>query len=100
MNSSLSVGALPMVPYQLQSISPVAAPSDSEGSWFRYVIAQGVNEITGLRLGSASEVEYAVREMVDRLNERSAGKSVKKLKPVPVRAVAKPAAPAAVQDQT
>jgi len=69
--------------YQLRSVTPADTPDDSEGTWFRYVIAQGDNEISGLRNGSAAEVEVAVREMVEHLNLRSRGKTVKKLKPQP-----------------
>lgn len=76
-------GDAAQIPYELQSIIPVTAPGDAEGTWFRYVIAQGANEIIGMRVGSAEEVETAVREMVDHLNERSKGKNVKKSKPAP-----------------
>ena len=79
------VAAVPAAPYQLHSIAPAATPAGSEGTWFRYVIVQGANEITGLRPGNHNEVDFAVREMVDRLNERSAGKNTKKLKPAGVK---------------
>lgn len=82
----------PVVLYQLRSVTPEAAPQDSDGTWFRYVIAQGLNEITGLRAGNATEVEVAVREMVDNLNERSRGKSAKTTKPA--SAASKAASPA------
>jgi len=66
--------------YQFKSITIAPTPEGSDGTWYRYVIAQGSNEIAGLRRGDQSEVNIAVREMVDRLNERSAGKSAKKAK--------------------
>lgn len=66
------------VPFRLASITPADAPSGSDGSWYRYVIAQGDNEITGLRAGSQSEVQRLVDDMVERLNERRLGKLKKK----------------------
>jgi len=64
--------------YQLKSIVAAGTPEGGEGTWYRYVIAQGSNEITGLRRGNHSEVDFAVREMVDRLNDRSNGRHAKK----------------------
>jgi len=66
------------VPFRLASIAPVEAPAGCEGSWHRYVIIQGENEITGLRAGSQAEVQRLVDEMVERLNERRIGKAKKK----------------------
>jgi hypothetical protein len=66
------------VPFRLASITPADAPDGSQGSWFRYVISQGANEITGLRAGSQSEVQRLVDEMIERLNERRIGKAKKK----------------------
>jgi len=66
------------VPFRLESISPAEAPAGSDGSWFRYVILQGENEITGLRAGSQSEVQRLVDDMIERLNERRIGKAKKK----------------------
>lgn len=66
------------VPFRLASLTPAEAPAGSEGPWFRYVISQGANEITGLRAGSQSEVQRLVDEMIDRLNERRIGKANKK----------------------
>lgn len=74
--------------YQLRSVTPTDTPDDSEGTWFRYVIAQGDNEISGLRTGNAETVTSALNEMVEHLNLRSRGKNIKKLKPA-----ATPAAP-------
>jgi hypothetical protein len=66
------------VPFRLESITPADAPAGSDGSWFRYVILQGENEITGLRAGSQNEVQRLVDEMIERLNERRLGKAKKK----------------------
>jgi hypothetical protein len=66
------------VPFRLQSITPAEAPAGSDGSWCRYVILQGENEITGLRAGSQSEVQRLVDEMIERLNERRLVKARKK----------------------
>lgn len=66
------------VPFRLASLSPVDAPPGCDGSWHRYVIAQGENEITGVRAGSQAEVQRQVDEMVERLNERRIGKAKKK----------------------
>ena len=79
------VEVIPPPRYQLKSIDVAVAPEGNEGTWFRYVIVQGISEITGLRPGSHAEVDFAVREMVDRLNERSAGKGTKKIKPTGVK---------------
>ncbi len=74
------VDTTPAPPYQLKLIDLATTPDGSEGTWYRYVIVQGMSEITGMRPGNHDEVDFAVREMVDRLNERSAGKTAKKLK--------------------
>lgn len=66
------------VPFRLESLTPAEAPAGSEGPWFRYVIQQGANEITGLRAGSQSEVQRLVDDMIERLNERRIGKAKKK----------------------
>jgi hypothetical protein len=44
------------------------------------VISQGNNQITGSRCGNQSEVDFQVAEMVERLNERRAGKTRPKAK--------------------
>jgi len=84
-NNSLT-DANPKLRYQLKSIDPVAAPAGTEGTWYRYVIVQGISEITGMRPGDYAQVDAAVREMVERLNERSAGKNTKKISPAPNKA--------------
>jgi len=66
------------VPFRLESLTPAEAPAGSEGTWFRYVIAQGTNEITGLRAGSRTEVQRLIDEMIERMNERRIGKAKKK----------------------
>jgi hypothetical protein len=66
------------VPFRLESLTPADAPEGSEGTWFRYVIAQGTNEITGLRAGSRTEVQRLIDEMIERMNERRIGKAKKK----------------------
>ncbi len=68
------------VEYQLQSIDPTSTPHGGEGTWFRYVIAQGSNLITGLHAGNEAQVDSAVREMVERLNERRTGKTRPRIK--------------------
>ncbi|MGD9843140.1 MAG: hypothetical protein AB7F79_08045 [Steroidobacteraceae bacterium] len=69
------------VQYRLKSLDPTTTPQGSEGTWFRYVIAQGENLITGLHSGNKSEVDQVVRDMVERLNERLTGKSRPRTKP-------------------
>lgn len=76
------VDALVEPGYQLKSIDVTDTPEGSDGTWYRYVIAQGSNEVTGMRTGSLLEVDFAVRDMVLRLNERRGGKSTKKYKPL------------------
>jgi hypothetical protein len=69
------------VQYRLASITPMATPQDSDGIWHQYVIAQGTNLINGARPGGLAEVQYLVQDMIDRLNERSAGKTRPRIKP-------------------
>lgn len=71
--------------YQIRSITPAVPPEGGEGTWYQYIIVQGCCEITGLRCGNHDEVNLAVQDMVERLNERSAGKNSKKLKPEGVK---------------
>ena len=70
------------VPFRLASVIQTCAPDGSAGTWYRYVIAQGTNEITGIRNGAQAEVEHLVNEMVERLNERRAGKTKTRIKSV------------------
>lgn len=62
-------------PFRLESLARTSTPAGSEGTWYRYVISQGTNQITGVRSGEQSEVTHLVGEMVERLNERRAGKT-------------------------
>lgn len=70
------------LPFKLESLAATATPAGSEGDWYRYVISQGANEITGLRCGTKSAVQSEVNDMVDRLNERREGKTRPKLRAV------------------
>ncbi|NJO13247.1 MAG: hypothetical protein HC872_07030 [Gammaproteobacteria bacterium] len=59
--------------FHLDSVIPVADPTGGDGSWFRYVISQGVrgeNTVTGTKSGSHAEVQVQLHQMVTRLNER------------------------------
>lgn len=62
------------LPFKVDSIVTSAAPVGAEGLWHSYVISQGTNVITGIRAGTQSEVRMLVDGMVERLNERRAGK--------------------------
>lgn len=62
-------------PFKVESIAKTAAPVGAEGTWFKYVISQGTNQITGIRSGDQAEVNQLVGQMVERLNERRAGKT-------------------------
>lgn len=78
------------VPFRLASLKETDAPNGCAGTWYRYVIMQGTNEITGLRSGPEVEVTDLVRDMVERLNERRIGKTKPRGKPVQATAAAKP----------
>lgn len=82
------------VPFQLASITKTTAPEGTEGDWYRYVILQGTNEISGVRCGTGAEVAMQVRDMVERLNERRIGKTKPRTKAAPA------AAPAATQSRS
>jgi hypothetical protein len=69
------------IQYRLESLDPAVTPQGSEGPWFRYVIAQGTNLITGLHAGDKTQVTHVVSEMVERLNERRVGKTRPRTKP-------------------
>lgn len=62
------------LPFKLDSIATTAAPIGAEGLWHSYVISQGTNVITGIRAGTHAEVRMRIDGMVERLNERRAGK--------------------------
>lgn len=57
--------------YRLDSVVPTATPEGSDGTWYRYVIVQGANTITGLRPGTLAELNPVLEDMVARLNERA-----------------------------
>lgn len=62
-------------PFRVESITKTTTPAGSEGTWYRYVICQGVNRITGVRSGDQAEVTSLVGQMVERLNLRRVGKT-------------------------
>jgi hypothetical protein len=61
--------------FKVDSILQTVAPQGANGMWHSYVISQGPNMINGVRAGTRSEVAILLEEMVERLNERRAGKS-------------------------
>jgi hypothetical protein len=63
------------IPFRVESITKTTTPEGCEGTWYRYVISQGVNQITGVRSGEQAEVTSLVGEMVERLNLRRVGKT-------------------------
>lgn len=69
------------LPFRLESMARAKAPDGSNGTWFKYVIAQGPNRITGIREGSEAELNATLADMVERLNERRAGKTRPRTKP-------------------
>ena len=61
--------------FKLDDIERAKAPDGGSGQdWFRYIITQGHNTITGYRQGSQRAVTKAVKEIVLELNERRNGK--------------------------
>jgi hypothetical protein len=62
-------------PFKVDSISRAAAPTGQAGPWHSYVISQGTNTIAGIRAGTHSEVTMLLEVMVDRLNDRRAGRT-------------------------
>ena len=62
------------LPFKVDLISRTAAPTGTEGVWHSYVISQGTNTITGTRAGTHAEVTLLLQDMIERLNERRAGK--------------------------
>ena len=63
------------LPFKVDSISMTAAPKGTEGVWHSYVISQGANMIAGLRTGTLAEVTMLLQEMIERLNDRRAGRT-------------------------
>lgn len=64
-------------PFRLDQVCEAAAPDGSKDVWFRYVISQGPNTITGLRPGPRAAALPQIEEMVARLNDRRMGKKQK-----------------------
>lgn len=63
-------------PFVLVSIDRSEPPEGAAGKgWFTYVISQGENLIEGHRQGTRASLQKALRETVERLNERRMGKS-------------------------
>ena len=62
------------LPFKVDSITRTTAPAGSEGVWHSYVISQGTNTITGMRAGTHAEVTAMLQDMIERLNDRRAGK--------------------------
>jgi hypothetical protein len=61
--------------FELNDIKRTKAPDGGAGQdWYRYIITQGPNKITGYRQGSQRAVTKAVKEIVLELNERRNGK--------------------------
>lgn len=60
--------------YRFVSVERSDAPDNTTGvDWFCYEIGQGSNRIVGYRQGSRRSVEDAIRDIVQRLNERRIG---------------------------
>lgn len=62
------------LPFKLESICKATAPGDAAGVWHSYVISQGTNTITGMRVGTQAEVSTSLHDLVERLNDRRIGK--------------------------
>lgn len=62
-------------PYKVDSIARTSAPDGAEGVWHSYVISQGANTIAGVRAGTQADVATQLHNMIERLNERRAGKT-------------------------
>jgi hypothetical protein len=64
-------GDVAVVPFELVSIDPTAAPHGGAGDdWLVYRISQGLNLVTGYRCGSRAHVVAEVERIVIALNER------------------------------
>lgn len=62
-------------PFKIDTIARTSAPNGTAGAWHRYVISQGPNTIAGIRTGTEAEVTMQLQEMVERLNDRRAGRT-------------------------
>ena len=68
--------------YEIESVQKTDPPPGTEGSvWYRYVITQDTNTIQGYRQGNLKAVTGAVKELVEKLNERRMGKRAQVSKP-------------------
>lgn len=69
--------------YQITVIETVA-PLDSQSSkpWYRYVISNNENTITGYRCGSKKEVQRFARECVNHLNQKYPPRKLHYVNPV------------------
>jgi hypothetical protein len=64
-------GDVAVVPFELVSIDPTAAPNGGAGDdWIVYRISQGLNMVTGYRCGTRAHVVAEVERIVIALNER------------------------------
>ena len=63
-------------PFEFVELEQVEPPDGSdEGRWYRYVISQGEQSIVGHRRGTKKKVREAVKDIVQRMNERRMGRS-------------------------
>jgi hypothetical protein len=62
------------LPFKVESIASASAPAGADGVWHSYVISQGTNTINGVRMGTHAEVTTLLHDMIERLNDRRAGK--------------------------
>ncbi len=63
-------------PFEFVELEQVEAPDGSDdGRWYRYVISQGEQSIVGHRRGTKKKVRAAVKDIVERMNERRMGRS-------------------------
>ena len=63
-------------PFEFVELEQVEAPDGSDdGKWYRYVISQGGQSIVGHRRGTKKKVREAVKDIVQRMNERRMGRS-------------------------
>lgn len=63
------------LPFKIDTIAKTSAPNGAVGAWHRYVISQGSNTIAGIRTGTEAEVTIQLQQMVERLNDRRAGRT-------------------------
>ena len=61
--------------YEILLVEPAEAPCGLGGAdWYRYIIVQGNNKISGYRQGNLRTITQSIEETVVRLNERRIGK--------------------------